>query len=94
MQLLNQTKLIKIKIHQQHPFHVLTSSKLPILIGSMSGLLALILVTKFHNNIETMSHASNLLNFIFGPLFSIGNHSTVSLNLGIVNFILFLNCAM
>jgi len=39
----------KSTMQQGHPFHVLTSSKLPILVSSTAGLLALTFIMKLHN---------------------------------------------
>jgi hypothetical protein len=41
--------LLNIKKTQQHPFHVLHSSKLPIFIATLSGGLAVTFIAKLHN---------------------------------------------
>jgi heme/copper-type cytochrome/quinol oxidase subunit 3 len=88
-------QLINSCTAQQHPFHVLTSSKLPILTSTLSGLLALTLIAKLHgiavNDINTFSPIAAL---VLDPLFSIGELHHVSVNLTILSLIVLLTSAM
>jgi hypothetical protein len=92
---LSSTKLINITSTQQHPFHVLTSSKLPILTSTLSGVLALTFIAKLHgiaiSDLDTFSYISVL---VLDPLFSIGELHHISANLTILNLIVLLTAAM
>ena len=95
MLLQNPTKLINITQVQQHPFHVLTSSKLPILTSTLSGVLALTFIAKLHgisyNDMFAFSYVAAL---ILDPLFSISELHHVSANLTILSLIVLLTVAM
>ncbi len=87
--------IINIKDTQQHPFHVLTSSKLPILTATLSGGLALTFIAKLHNiNINDLAGFSYVANLILDPLFSVGEIHSVSTNLTILGLITLLSSAM
>ncbi len=91
----NITKLININTTQQHPFHVLTSSKLPIITSTLSGILALTLIAKLHgiavNDLNSFSYVAAL---ILDPLYSIGELHHVSANLTILSLLALLTAAM
>jgi len=94
-QLVITNKLINTKITQQHPFHVLTSSKLPIITATLSGFLALTLIAKLHNiSAVEMPIFSYVAAQILDPLFSIGSLYHVSGNLTILNLMVLLTSAM
>lgn len=85
----SKTKLLNISQTQQHPFHVLTSSWLPVVIASLSGSLALIFITKLHSaETPNLNIFSGVALFILEPLFSInGQLSHTSINSVILNLI-------
>jgi hypothetical protein len=88
-------KILNIKDTQQHPFHVLTSSKLPIMTATLSGGLALTFIAKLHNiNVNDLAGFSYVANLILDPLFSIGEIHSVSTNLTILGLITLLSSAM
>jgi hypothetical protein len=90
-------KLINIQQTQQHPFHVLSSSKLPITIATLSGGLALTFIAKLHNiNINELPLFSFVANQILNPFFSTENVLLwhFSTNITIIYLILFLIIAM
>ena len=65
-------QLKNIKRTQQHPFHVLTSSKLPLFMSIFVGSIALIFVAKLHNvDYITSFDYSIVASQIFSPLFEI-----------------------
>ena len=89
------SRLVNIKQTQQHPFHVLTSSKLPIFISILAGGLALSLIAKLHAieaiNLSAFSFvASQLLE----PAFSTGSLYSFSANLTILFLMAVLTIAM
>lgn len=89
------SKILNIKDTQQHPFHVLTSSKLPIITATLSGGLALTFIAKLHSiNINDLAGFSYIANLILDPLFSIGELHNVSTNLTILGLITLLSSAM
>lgn len=91
----NTTKLININTTQQHPFHVLTSSKLPIITSSLSGMLALTLIAKLHEiSINDLELFSSVATLILDPLYSISKLHHVSINLTILNLMTLLTAAM
>lgn len=60
--------------YQQHPFHVLYLSRLPMVMGALAGNLALAIIVKLHPEIlDTCSKFFGLGNFL--PLFNLGNPS-------------------
>jgi len=90
-------KLTVLNIHdtQQHPFHVLTSSKLPIITATLSGGLALTFIAKLHSiNINDLSNFSHVATMILDPLFSIGELHNVSTNLTILGLLVLLTSVM
>jgi heme/copper-type cytochrome/quinol oxidase subunit 3 len=91
----NNPKLINITTTQQHPFHVLTSSKLPILTSTLSGILALTLIAKLHNILPTDLYTfSYILALVLDPLYAIGELYSISYNLSILTLISFLIAAI
>jgi len=69
-------RLKNIKQTQQHPFHVLTSSKLPLFISIFAGSTALIFVTKLHGiNYESSLGYSLVAAQLLAPFFEAGNLS-------------------
>jgi hypothetical protein len=56
-------KLLNIKQTQKHPFHVLRSSNIPIIIATLFGLIALSFIVKLHN---INYYELNLLSIIAG----------------------------
>ena len=77
--------LLNIKETQEHPFHVLTSSKLPILVSILLGSLALTFLAKLHGvAADEMWAFSFVADLILNPLFTVGTLSHVSANLTIL----------
>ena len=88
-------KLLNIKETQQHPFHVLTSSKLPILVSILAGGLALTFIAKLHGiSADEMGAFSFVADQILNPLFTAGSLSHISTNLTILYLMAFLVIAM
>jgi len=91
----SNTKLINTNLTQQHPFHVLTSSKLPILTSTLSGILALTFIAKLHSISPSDLHIfSHIAALVLDPLYSIGELHHISYNLSILTLITFLTTAM
>jgi hypothetical protein len=64
---------------QKHPFHVLSSSKLPIFIATFAGITALVFIAKIHNlSIVEVSQLSPLAAAVLVPFFS--GSSTLATN--------------
>ena len=88
-------KQINIKQTQQHPFHVLQSSRLPFIMAGLSGCLALTFIAKLHNmDTDTLKTFSTLATILLDPFFSLGNMSTYSANLTILSLLVFLVLGM
>lgn len=86
-----QKKLINTQKTQQHPFHVLHSSKLPILVASLSGIIALLFIIKIHDiNIINVFYFSALLALIVDPFYTINNLTFFSSNILLIFFLIFL----
>jgi len=74
-------KLLNIKQTQQHPFHVLHSSKLPMFMSLFAGSTALIFIAKLH----TISYAesfdySAIASRLLEPFFETGSLSYASID--------------
>jgi len=92
---LTKSKLLNINLTQQHPFHVLTNSKLPIITATLSGALALTFIAKLHNmDAIAINDFSSIASYILDPLFSIGELNHVSVNLTILALLALLTTAM
>jgi heme/copper-type cytochrome/quinol oxidase subunit 3 len=88
-------KLLNIKQTQKHPFHVLHSSKLPIIIATLSGAIALTFIVKLHNiNSHELNSFSIIAGQILDPLFSVESLDHFSVNLTILYLLAFLIIAM
>jgi len=61
------TSIVNIIKTQQHPFHVLTSSKLPILMSLCAGCTALTFVMKLHAAPEINVFKSVVIFYIMDP---------------------------
>ena len=91
----NNKTLLDVKILAQHPFHVLTNSKLPIFIASLAGLLAVSFVSKLHSIDFTLAHDYNLVSvYLLEPFFSAKNLNYLSINTVIFVILGFLTTAM
>jgi hypothetical protein len=89
------SRLINIQATQQHPFHVLTSSKLPIITASVSGALALTLIAKLHAiGVDELGQFSFIALQVLDPLFAVGALGHVSANLTILSLLALLSFAM
>ena len=91
----HKTKLLNVTNTQQHPFHVLTSSKLPVTTSALMGVLALTLIAKLHGiSVNDLSAFSYVTSFVLDPLYSVGKLHHVSVNLTILNLIALLTSAI
>lgn len=89
------SRLYNTKQTQFHPFHVLTSSKLPIFIATFAGLLALTFVAKLHSIDYTSSFEYSLVaNQVLEPFFSASNLNYLSINALILSLITMLTLTM
>jgi len=89
------TKLININETQQHPFHVLHSSKLPIIIASIAGTLALLFITKIHDiNLSNIFYFSAFISTVIDPFYAIDSLTFFSTNILIIFFLIFLLIAI
>jgi len=87
--------LHNIKITQQHPFHVLTSSKIPVLTATLSGIVALTLIAKLHSlTTQELGTFSSIAVMVSDPLFSLGELQHISYNLTILGLLSLLTSAM
>jgi hypothetical protein len=92
---INEPTLINIKESQQHPFHILTSSKLPILTSILAGSLALTFIAKLHNiDYSGIKELSFVVAQVLDPLFSLGSLHYISTNVTILYFLAFLFAVM
>jgi hypothetical protein len=79
-----------IKQTQQHPFHVLTNSKLPLLLSIFAGSTALIFIAKLHDINYTSSFNYSLVAAqIFSPFFEVDNLAYLSVDTLILYFMAF-----
>lgn len=79
----------------EHPFHVLTDSKLPIFVASISGLLALSFVAKLHSIDYVSAFDYSLVAAgLFEPFFSANNLNYLSINALILTLLTFLVATM
>lgn len=77
----NQLKLPNIKQLQQHPFHVLTSSKLPLFMSLFAGSTALIFIAKLHDISGATSFSYSVIAAqILEPFFETSNLSYLSID--------------
>lgn len=91
----NKIRLLNIQQTQKHPFHVLTDSKLPILMASVAGLLALSVVAKLHEiDYNASFNYSLVATQIFEPFFSAGELNYLSINTIILTLVIGLTLLM
>jgi hypothetical protein len=83
-----QLRLVNILQTQRHPFHVLTSSKLPILMSFFAGSTALLFVAKLHgvNYAASLSY-SLVASQILAPFFEVSGLSSLSINALLLCFV-------
>lgn len=91
----SKLKLINITDTQQHPFHVLTNSKLPIIVATLAGSLALTFIAKIHGMNESELDnfsivAKNLLEAFYRNDIGIA----ISPNIVILSLIIFIIISM
>jgi hypothetical protein len=88
-------KLVNVNNTQQHPFHVLHSSKLPIIVASIAGSLALIFIIKIHDiNLNNIFYFSAIISTVVDPFYSIDTLTFFSTNILIIFFLTFLLIAI
>jgi len=86
----SQLKLPNIKQLQQHPFHVLTSSKLPLFMSLFAGSTALIFIAKLHDiSYATSFNYSLVATQVLEPFFEANNLSYLSIDVLILYFLAF-----
>ena len=91
----NKLKFLNVKQTQQHPFHLLSSSKLPILTSILAGSLALTFIAKLHSiDTDNIYNFSLIAGELLEPLFSIGSLHYTSPNVVILYFLAFLFLVM
>ena len=80
--ILKKTTLLNIEETQQHPFHVLQNIRLPFLVALLSGLIALVFITKLHNlrGPELFTYSSYIY-WILDSFFSVNEFRVFSVNL-------------
>jgi hypothetical protein len=77
----NNLHLLNIKQTQQHPFHVMHSSKLPMFLSMFAGCTALLFVTKLHISAGADAFSGILVvSQLVAPFFEINGLSYLSLN--------------
>jgi len=91
----SKLKLINIADTQQHPFHVLTNSKLPIIVATLAGSLAITFIAKIHGMNESELDnfsivAKNLLEAFYRNDIGIA----ISPNIVILSLIIFIIISM
>jgi cytochrome c oxidase subunit 3 len=88
-------KLVNINNTQQHPFHVLHSSKLPIIVASIAGSLALIFIIKLHEiSFSNIFYFSSIISTVVDPFFAVDSLTFFSTNILIICFLVFLLIAI
>jgi hypothetical protein len=78
-------QILNINKTQQHPFHVMHSSKLPMFISFFAGCTALLFVTKLHagSGVDSLSGIF-VISQLVSPLFEADGMSYFSLNMLII----------
>lgn len=71
-------KIVNINKTQQHPFHVLTSSKLPMFMSLFAGCTALLFVAKLHATTTVGTLNSAIVAQLVAPFFEVANLAYVS----------------
>ena len=73
---------------QQHPYHVLTSSKLPIMLASLAGLFAVSFIIKLHGFAISFVSLDNLFALLVGeiaePFFFDSSNSGYTYNINLM----------
>lgn len=83
-----QLRLVNILQTQRHPFHVLSSSKLPIFMSFFAGSTALLFVAKLHGiNYAASLTYSLVASQILAPFFEVSGLSSLSINALLLCFI-------
>lgn len=79
-------RILNINKTQQHPFHVMHSSKLPMFLSLFAGCTALLFVAKLHadSSADTFTGIA-VLSQLLSPFFEVNGLSYLSLN----SFVLF-----
>jgi hypothetical protein len=88
--------IANIKSTQSHPFHVLSSSKLPILIATFAGLLALTFIAKLHSIDYAASFEYSVpASYVLSPYFSTATGlNYLSINAAVLTFVVILTLLM
>ena len=75
-------KLLNIRQTQQHPFHVLHSSKLPMFMSLFAGSTALIFIAKLHviSYAESFGYSA-IASQLLAPFFQVGNLNYASIDM-------------
>lgn len=82
--------LENIKLVQQHPFHVLTSSRLPMFMSFFAGITALVFIAKLHDIGYIASFNYSLIaSQILAPFFEIDNLYYLSIDILIMYLLIF-----
>ena len=71
-------RIVNINKTQQHPFHVLSSSKLPMFMSLFAGCTALLFVAKLHATTTVGTLNSALVSQLVAPFFEVANLAYVS----------------
>ncbi len=74
-------KIINIAKTQQHPFHVLTSSKLPMFMSLFAGCTALLFVAKLHATTTVGTLNSAIVTQLVAPFFEAANLAYISMDI-------------
>jgi heme/copper-type cytochrome/quinol oxidase subunit 3 len=79
----------------EHPFHVLTDSKLPIFLATFAGLLATAFVVKLHlADAASIFECNRVAASLFDPFFSVNNLDYISVNAVILTLLVFLGATV
>lgn len=82
LQIYKKLKIVENLQTRAHPFHVMTNSKLPIVIATLVGSLALVFTAKLHTSDDLLSPTFNnaWLCFLLEPFFSVNGLNYSSIN--------------
>lgn len=82
--MLTTLKLINVNKTQQHPFHVMHSSKLPMFLSLCAGSTALLFVAKLHATGSELSDEVFVVSQLLSPFFNVQNLPYLSVNILVI----------
>ena len=88
-------RIVNSQLSSNQPFHVLSSSKLPILVAIAAGTFAFTFISKLHDyGIGSIRELSGWVSQVLEPIFYLGNLYHSSVNVTILYLMAILVCYM